>query len=89
MTENDANKLYERASNRSNPTDSRVIHVRVMGRSRDITLDLLDISTDSSDATIRDSVARFMELTPAQFRDTVVERHENGNMTLRPEAVFG
>lgn len=89
MTENDANKLYERASTRSNPADALVIHVRVMGRSRDISLNTLDIGASSSDEVIRDSVARFMELEPAQLRHTVIERHENGNMTLRPEAVFG
>ncbi|HEY9716516.1 MAG TPA: hypothetical protein V6C69_03525 [Trichormus sp.] len=89
MTENDANKLYERASGRSNPTDALVIHVRIMGRSRDIALSTLDIGANSSDEVIRDSVARFMEVAPAQLRNTVIERHEGGNMTLRPEAVFG
>ncbi len=89
MTENDANTLYERASGRSDPADALVIHVRIMVRSRDISLDTLDIGANSSDEVIRDSVARFMELEPAQLRHTVIERHANGNITLRPEAVFG
>jgi len=89
MTENDANKLYDRAIKRADGTDPLVVHVRVMGRSRDIAFDLLSINSESNDAMIRQAVAQFMELTPAQLRDTVIERHENGNMTLRPEAVFG
>lgn len=86
MNENDANKLYDRATGTH---ASAVMHVRVFGRSRDIALDLLDIGSASTDAAVREAVARFMEITPAQLAGTVVERHENGNMTVRPEAVFG
>jgi hypothetical protein len=87
MTENDANKLYQRATGTNQ--EAPVIHVRVLGRSRDIALDLLDIGTQSPDNVIRDAIARFMEVSPEQLKGTVVERHENGNLTLRPEAVFG
>lgn len=87
MTENDANKLYQRATGINQ--ESPVIHVRVLGRSRDIALELLDIGTQSPDNAIREAIARFMEVSPDQLRATVVERHENGNLTLRPEAVFG
>lgn len=86
MTE-EAKKLYEIASNTA--VKSAVMHVRVNGRSRDIALDLLDISPSSPDEYIREKVAAFMELSPKDLEFTVVERHENGNMTVRPEAVFG
>ena len=86
MTENDARDLFNRATEeRTSP----VIHVRVQGRSRDVALDMLDIGQGSSDEAVRESLARFLELDPALFKDTVIERHENGNMTLRPEALFG
>lgn len=86
----DPKKLYDIASgNAPTSVNTAILHVRVQGRSRDIALDLLDISHASSNETIKDAVARFMEIEPNLFRFTVVERHENGNMTLRPEAVFG
>jgi hypothetical protein len=65
------------------------LHVRVQGRSRDIAQETLDITSASSDEAIRNAVAQFMELAPAQLQHTVIERHESGHMTLRPEAVFG
>lgn len=86
MTE-DPKKLYELANNTA--VKSAVMHVRVNGRSRDIALDLLEISPNSPDDLIREKVAAFMELPVADFINTVIERHENGNMTVRPEAVFG
>ena len=87
MNENDANNLYERAV--GNKASSAVMHVRVMGRSRDIALDLLDVGSHSTDEAVRSAVARFMEIAPAQLTGTVLERHSDGNMTLRPQAVFG
>ena len=84
----DPKKLFE-AANRNDSVNTAVLHVRIQGRSREIALDLLDISTASSDDVVKNSVARFMELSPDLFKHTVVERHDNGNMTLRPEAVFG
>lgn len=86
MNENDAKQLYDRATGSANQT---VIHIRVMGKSRDIALDLLDIGPGSADDAIRAAVARFLEVEPRQLHSTVIERHENGNLTLRPEAVFG
>ncbi|HEY9776073.1 MAG TPA: hypothetical protein V6C81_20085 [Planktothrix sp.] len=85
MTEHNANNLYERATTGN---AGAVIHVRVNGRSRDIALDTLGLSASSADDAVRNAVANFMELAPANL-SAVIERHENGNMTLRPEAVFG
>lgn len=89
MTDNDANRLYQRATGASEVTAGPILHVRVMGKSRDIALDLLSINSGAADDAIREAVARFMEVPEEKFKDTVIERHENGNMTLRPEAVFG
>lgn len=86
--DDDIQNMYNRATG----TDTEagpVLHVRVQGRSRDIALDLLELTPASSDADVRAAVARFMELPPAQLNNTVIERHENGNITVRPEAVFG
>ena len=92
MTNEDLKKLYDRAAGTETANETEVgpvVHVRVQGRSRDIALYLLDLTTSSSDDAIRNAVATFMELPPATLRGTVIERHENGNLTVRPEAVFG
>lgn len=87
MTE-DLQRLYERvATNKA--TTSAVVHVRVQGRSRDIALDLLGINSASPDDAVRNAIANFMELSAETLRWTVIERHQNGNMTVRPQAVFG
>lgn len=87
MTE-DLQRLYERvAANQA--TTSAVVHVRVQGRSRDIALDLLGINSASPDDAVRNAIANFMELSAETLRWTVIERHQNGNMTVRPQAVFG
>lgn len=66
-----------------------LIHIRFDGRSRDIPLGQLDIGNASSDAEIKRAVAGHLEVPEARFRDYVIDRHETGNMTIRPEAVFG
>lgn len=66
-----------------------VLHLRFEGRSRDIPLDVLDVGVAATDIAIKTAVARFVEVPTAQLDGYVVERHENGNLTLRPEAVFG
>lgn len=80
--------LFDTAINVA-PVNEQVLHVRVQGKSRDIALDVLGITGGSSDSAIREAVAQFMDLSPNLFTSTVIERHPNGNMTLRPEAVFG
>ncbi|HEY9714750.1 MAG TPA: hypothetical protein V6C72_14880 [Chroococcales cyanobacterium] len=89
MNENDAKKLYDRATNAVQDANEPVVHVRVAGRSRDVALSVLNLSATSGDAAVKDALARFMELSPADFSGAVVERHENGNLTVRPEAVYG
>jgi hypothetical protein len=69
--------------------DEPTLHIRFQGRSWDVACRELDIGQLSSDDQVRQAVAGFFDVTPAQFRAHVVERHANGNMTVRPEAVFG
>ncbi len=66
-----------------------VVHVRFEGRSRDVPLADLDLGPFSADGEIKRALARFLEVPEARFRDYVVDRHETGNLTVRPEAVFG
>ena len=72
-----------------NENRTKLIHVRFEGRSFDIPLNDLDIGTGTPDGGIKSAVAQYMDLPPRSFNGYVVERHEGGNWTIRPEAVFG
>ena len=66
-----------------------VLHVRFDGRSYDIPLNDLDVGPESGDREIKRALARHLEVPEAKLRDYTVDRHETGNLTVRPEAVFG
>ncbi len=66
-----------------------VIHIRFDGRSFDVPLSDLDIGTGSNDDLIRRVLGTYLEVSPGKFRHYVVDRHATGNLTLRPQAVFG
>ena len=66
-----------------------LLHVRVEGRSLDIPLNDLDLGDLSSDSEVATATARYLDLPARVLRDHVVDRHETGNLTIRPQAVFG
>ena len=66
-----------------------VLHVRFDGRSLDVPLSGLDIGPSSPDLEVKRALARHLEVPAEKLRDYVVDRHQTGNMTVRPEAVFG
>jgi hypothetical protein len=66
-----------------------VVHIRFDGRSLDIAQSDLDVGAASSDNEIKRALARHLEVPEAKLRDYVIDRHNTGNMTVRPEAVFG
>src|SRR5262249_36634099 len=66
-----------------------VLHVRFDGRSLDVPLGDLDVGASSGDREIKRALARYLEVAEGALRDYTVDRHETGNLTVRPEAVFG
>lgn len=66
-----------------------VLHVRFDGRSLDIPMNDLDVGPRSDDRAIKRALARHLEVPEAKLDDYVVDRHETGNLTVRPDAVFG
>ena len=66
-----------------------VVHVRVDGRSLDVPLAQLDLGEASTDHDVKRAVALHLEVPEASLRDYVIDRHETGNVTIRPQAVFG
>jgi len=69
--------------------DQAVVHVRFNGRSFDVPLTQLELSAGFSDEQIKRSLSQYLEVPTARLDDYVVDRHANGNLTVRPEAVFG
>lgn len=67
----------------------RFLHVRFDGRSVDIALNDLDVGPVSADGAIKQAVAAYLDVPVDRFRHYVIDRHETGNLTVRPEAVFG
>lgn len=68
---------------------SHLVHVRFEGRSVDLSFAVLDIGDQSDDGWILGALARHYEVPVARLEAYVIERHDNGNLTVRPEAVFG
>jgi hypothetical protein len=69
--------------------EQAVLHIRFEGQSRDIPLRDLAVGPFAGNDVIKQAVARFLEVPVARLRDYTVDRHETGNLTVRPEAVFG
>jgi hypothetical protein len=65
------------------------LHVRFEGRSTDIPLGDLDIGLGSSNDDVKRAVAAYLDVPVDKFRQYTVDRHATGNLTVRPEAVFG
>jgi len=66
-----------------------VLHLRFEGRSFDLPVSDLDIGGFSSDREIKRAVAVYLNVPEHKFAHYVMDRHETGNLTIRPEAVFG
>jgi hypothetical protein len=65
------------------------VHVRFEGQSWDIAFSILDLGDFSSDQDVRQALANYLQVPLGKFASYIVQRHANGNITLRPEAVFG
>jgi len=65
------------------------LHIRFDGRSFDVPLSDLDVGALSNDGDIKRALAAYLNVPEAKFRDYTVDRHATGNLTVRPEAVFG
>jgi len=66
-----------------------LLHVRFEGKSFDLPLQELEVGLGSSDAEIMRAVAEHLDVHENRLRYYVLDRHPTGNLTLRPEAVFG
>jgi hypothetical protein len=72
-----------------NERDVPMVHIRYHGQSWRLEASALDVGQGSSDDEIKRALAQHLEVPLARLSPYVVERHANGNITVRPEAVFG
>ena len=66
-----------------------MVHVRYEGRSLDLSEAQLSVHAGMSDAEIKERVARRFNASPKQLDFYVVDRTPNGDLIVRPEAVYG
>ena len=66
-----------------------MVHVRFEGRSFDLTRHELGLNGYGHDADVKERLARHFEVSPERLSPYVVERRPNGDLIVRPEAVYG
>ena len=71
------------------PLQQRILHIRIAGQSQDLALRDLNLNQHSTDKQIRRALASRLDVSLKMLNAYVIERHMNGNMTVRPEAIFG
>jgi hypothetical protein len=66
-----------------------MLHVRYSGRSFDMNERVFGLRFGMTDAEIKERVARHLEVGLGRLEDYVVDRRPNGDVIVRPEAVYG
>lgn len=66
-----------------------MIHLRVNGRSEDVPVQELGLGRYVDARDVKVAVARHLGMSPERLAPYTVETHPNGNLTVRPQAVFG
>ncbi|MDJ1183528.1 hypothetical protein [Roseofilum casamattae] len=66
-----------------------MVHIRFEGRSYDIAENQLEVSGSTNDRTVKNRVARHLEVSANRLNSYVVDRRPSGDIIIRPEAVYG
>ncbi len=64
-----------------------MVHVRFEGNSRSFTQ--LPVTTTMRDEEIKHVLAEQLDVAVERLKNYVVDRTENGDLIIRPEAVYG
>ncbi len=67
---------------------SRTVHIRVEGETREISLDDMNLTENSSTDDVRQAVATYLD-KPVSFLSAFQVERTSGGWTIRPNAVFG
>ncbi|HEV8190792.1 MAG TPA: hypothetical protein VGP82_04810 [Ktedonobacterales bacterium] len=71
------------------PREERMVHIRFDGRSWQVPAATLGIRDVTDETAVKQAVAAYLDIAVEQLAPYVVEVHPSGNVTVRPEAVFG
>jgi hypothetical protein len=66
-----------------------MVHVRYEGRSYDVPEAQIGVAADMSDVEIKQRLAQHFDASIGSFGSYVVDRGPNGDLIVRPEAVYG
>ena len=66
-----------------------MVHIRFEGRSYDVATKQLAVNADMSDNTLKNRVARYLEVQPERLQSYVIDHRPSGDIIVRPEAVYG
>ena len=66
-----------------------MVHVRFEGRSFDLTRRELGLNGQRRDADVKTRLALYFDVRPERFDAYIVDRRPNGELIVRPEAVYG
>lgn len=66
-----------------------MVHIRYDGRSVDVREEQLRVSAGMADREIKEQVARHFDVGAERLDTYVVDRTPNGDLVVRPEAVYG
>ncbi|HXR64517.1 MAG TPA: hypothetical protein VN729_01240 [Ktedonobacteraceae bacterium] len=66
----------------------RAVHIRVAGRSEELTLAELSLQANATDTEIKHAIARYLDL-PAHSLANHVIVHTSQAIIVRPEAIYG
>lgn len=67
---------------------NRTVHVRIDGRSVELTLAMLNLSDTATDEQIKQAVAGHCDLSTDSLKNHVVVRTSHA-IIVRPEAIYG
>ena len=66
-----------------------MVHLRFEGRSYDLSEAKVGLGAGLGNAEIRELLARHLDVGIGRLQDHVVDRRPNGDLIVRPEAVYG
>jgi hypothetical protein len=67
---------------------NHTVHVRFDGRSEELTLAMLDLTSNATDTQIRQALTGHFDL-PANYLDSHVVVRTSQAIIVRPEAIYG
>lgn len=66
-----------------------MVHIRFEGRSYDVAEQHLGIQVGMGERTLKEQVARHLEIPVNRLDTYVVDHRPSGDVIVRPEAVYG